>query len=182
MCCVDKLITALQHPEEIERIEAEDKRKELLRKTIKPSKEDLFNNMYMKCDKTSQIYTECLDYEPFLRQHFEVYIDGDEHLRNCVSKCTFEKQKFISDIPSDTIKSIYTLKLQFIATPYSLNWFDNLDYEKTYKISYKMFSPDGSKSFEINNSYKLEKAVLDSQRQVNETLPIMVVFKGVSEK
>ena len=178
MCCVDKLITALQHPEEIERIEAEDKRKELLRKTIKPSKDDLINNMYMKCDNTSHTIFKHLDSKPFMRQHFEVDIDGDEQLSLCVSKCTFEKQNNNDDL----IKSINTLKLQLIATQYSLNWFNDLDYNKTYKISYMVYSSACEKRFEIKNSYKLEKAVIDSQFQVNETLPIMVVFKGISEK
>lgn len=178
MCCVDKLITALQHPEEIDRIEEEDKRKELLKKSIKPSKNDL-NNMYMKCDNTSHTNFDHLDYdldyEPFLRQHFEVGFDGDKQLGYFVSKCTFEKQKNIDD----SIKSINTLKIQIIATQYSLNWFNNLDYNKTYKISYTVFSPDGERKFEIKDSYRLKKSVIDSQYNVNETLPIMVVFESL---
>jgi hypothetical protein len=63
-----------------------------------------------------------------------------------------------------------------------LNWFTDLDYNKIYKISYTVYSSDCEKRFEIKDSYKLEKAVIDSQFQVNETLPIMVVFKGISEK
>ena len=138
MCCVDKLITALQNPKEIDRIEAEDKRKELLRETNKPSKDDSKN---ISCKQENFNFDSNL--ECYRSNHFEiVFTDYENGLKNIdilrlsVTKANLDK--FSGKL------TIYVYAIKPI-----LEYIETLHEGQLYNVKYTLYNPDASCSFVI---------------------------------
>lgn len=169
MYCVDKLITALQHPEEIERIESEDKQKELLRKTIKPSKEDSKN---ISCKQ--EIFTFNNELECYRSNHFEiVFTDYENGLKNIdVLRLSVDKAKLDKFSGKLTIY-VYAIKQ-------TLEYIDTLHEGQLYNIKYTLYNPDASCNFVIlKRMMKLTEISFESYSKQSEYSLIRLDFSYV---
>lgn len=138
MCCVDKLITALQNPEEIERIEAEDKQKELLRKTIKPSKDDSKN---ISCKQESFTFNNEL--ECYRSNHFEIVFTDYENGLNTIESLRLAVTKAKLD------KFSGKLTVYVYAIKPTLEYIETLHEGQLYNVKYTLYNPDASCNFVI---------------------------------
>lgn len=169
MCCVDKLITALQHPEEIERIEAEDKRKELLRKTIKHSKEDSKN-----LNRKQESFTSNNELECYRSNHFEiVFTDYENGLKDIeVLRLSVDKARLDKFSGKLTIY-VYAIKP-------TLEYIDTLHEGHLFNVKYTLYNPDSSCNFIIlKRMMKLTEISFESYHKQSEYSLIRLDFNYV---